>query len=383
MTELLSNWPEPILYLFAAAFILSIFFGIIARSTEFCPLGGIADYLHSGRTGRLGMYFFAIAVAILAVTIMGALQLVDFDKTRPPYRMSQFRWPTLLLGGFLFGIGMTMCRGCGMKNMINLGKGDGKAIIAILGMAMAAYGLLYLEGVFNFLVNGWSSPFNIDLASKFGMDYQDWGSAAAAFLGGDVEMWRIGLGAGLALTIMAIIFRSSDFRARKANMIGAILLGLIVSGAFYLSGGPMGAAAVSEAEFMDIPQYGMGTQSYTFIRPMGDLLLAATNPVPYIVTFGLVAFIGVGIGSFLMSLVTLSFRPQFFSSPLEAIRYLAGGLLVGLGGIMGMGCTLGQGVAGMSTMAIGSLVDLIALLIGALVGIKMQSGFMDDHEVIN
>ena len=383
MTEFLSNWPEPILHMFAVTFILSLFFGIIARSTEFCPLGGIADYLHSGRTGRLGMYFFAIAVAILAVTIMGALQLVDFDKTRPPYRMSQFRWPTLLLGGLLFGIGMTMCRGCGMKNMINLGKGDGKSILAILGMAVAAYALLYMEGVFNLLVNGWSSSFNIDLASKFGMSHQDWGSAAAAFIGGDVSMWRLGLGAGFALTIMLIIFRSKDFRARKANILGAVLLGLIVSGAFYLSGGPIGQLAGAEADFMDIPQYGMGTQSYTFIRPMGDLLLAATNPVPYIVTFGLVAFIGVGIGSFLMSLITLSFRPQFFSSPLEALRYLVGGLLVGLGGIMGMGCTLGQGVAGMSTMAIGSLVDLIALLIGAIIGIKMQSKFMDDHEVIN
>jgi len=102
--------------LFFVIFLVSIVFGAIARKTDFCPLGGIADVIHSGNTGRLSMYFFAIATAILGVTIFEALEIISADSTRPPYRMSQFRWPAYLVGGAFFGIGMTLCRGCGMNS---------------------------------------------------------------------------------------------------------------------------------------------------------------------------------------------------------------------------------------------------------------------------
>ena len=129
--------------LFLAIFLVSIFFGAVARKTDFCPLGGIADVVHSGNTGRLSMYFFAIAIAILGVTVSEALEVFSADGTRPPYRMSQFRWPAYLVGGAFFGIGMTLCRGCGMKNILNLGGGNLKAIVAILGMGAFNYKSLF------------------------------------------------------------------------------------------------------------------------------------------------------------------------------------------------------------------------------------------------
>lgn len=167
----------PIETLFFYAFLLSVVFGFVARMTSFCPLGGVADVVHSGNTGRLSAYFFAIAIAMLAMAAMEFFSLVNADGTRPPYRMSQFRWPGYVLGGFVFGVGMTLCRGCGMKNMINLGGGNLKALVAIAGMGGAAVTLLYIEGFYQTWFLSWMNPLTPDLA-QHGFEYQDLGTNA-------------------------------------------------------------------------------------------------------------------------------------------------------------------------------------------------------------
>jgi len=366
--------------LYIAAFSLSIFFGAIARKTLFCPLGGIADMVQNGNSGRFYMYIFAIGVAILGATALEALGVLSFDGTKPPYRMPQFRWAGYILGGFLFGVGMTMSRGCGMKNMLNIGSGDLRAFVAIAGMAIAGYTLLYVEGVMDTLF-GWVNTLSPNF-SDFEIAHQDLGSIAGHFFGGEVATWRLLMGLLLAGLFIAAAFRSTYFRARPANIIGGFLVGSIIIAAYYLSGGALGEAAGEISEFMDEPQFGLGMQSYTFIRPMGDTVQVLSSPFLYLITLGLVMFVGVGIGSLLYSVVSGSFKFQgipMATSP----RYFVGGLLVGTGGILGMGCTLGQGLAGTSTLALGSFVDLIALIVGAYVGIKLQPSFMDDHDVPN
>lgn len=364
--------------LYLTAFILSLAFGAIARRTDFCPLGGIADIIKEGNNGRFNMYIFAIGIAILGATVMEAFSVLSFDSTKPPYRMSQFRWSGYILGGFLFGIGMTFSRGCGMKNMLNLGSGDLRAIVAISGMAIAGYMLLYVEGVMGTLF-GWVNTLTPDLAES-GLEYQDLGSIAGHFSGGGVDTWRIILGLVFAAAFMGIAFRSSYFRNRINNIIGGFAIGFIIISAYYISGGQLGEGASEISDFLDEPQYGLGMQSYTFIRPMGDTLQVLTNPVLYLVTLGLVMFLGVGFGSLIYSLFNKTFKFRTINIS-TAPRYFIGGTLVGTGGILGMGCTLGQGLAGTSTLALGSFIDLIALIIGAYVGIKLQSNFMDDHDV--
>lgn len=376
---MIAEW-NPVYLLLFFTFLLSIIFGIIAQKTLFCPLGGIADWLQQRNTGRLGMYFLAIATAIAGVTVLEALGLVDFDHTRPPYRMAQFRWPGYVLGGLLFGIGMTLCRGCGMRSMLNFGSGNLKALVAIIGMGAAAVLLLYVEGIYETFFLSWISPISPDL-SLAGFSHSDLGTLVSGVLGVEVAWTRMVIGTTLAAILLMLVFRSADFRGRKANIVGGLAIGLLVVTAYYLTGGSFGEAAKEASEFMEQPQNGMGTQSYTFIRPMGDMLYLSVNPLAYLITFGLVAFFGVGVGSLLISLLTRGFQLRWFSSNREFFRYLAGGLMVGLGGILGLGCTLGQGIAGASTLALGSFVNLLFILLGAVIGIKLQSGFINDHQV--
>lgn len=376
---LLSNFDE-IEVLFISIFILSILFGALARKTDFCPLGGIADVVHSRNTGRLSMYFFAIAIAMFGVTILEAIEIFSVDSTVPPYRMSQFRWPAYLVGGLFFGIGMTLCRGCGMKSILNLGGGNLKTLVSISAMGSAAVMMLYYEGFFNDYFLSWVLPATPNL-EDYGISQQDLGSISSVFFGVDVAIMRIIIGLLTSFIILYFVFSSKDFLARKDNVIGGFAVGALIAVAFYISGGPIGELANEASDFSDMPQNGMGTQSYTFIRPMGDLLYIAANPEWYLLTFGLVAFLGVGAGSVLISVLTSRFQIVWFSSFKELLRYVIGGIMVGIGGILGMGCTLGQGIAGTSTLSLGSFVDLFALMVGAYFGIRMQKRFMLDHEV--
>ena len=376
----LGDLSEEVVNLFAVIFFVSIVFGMVARKTDFCPLGGIADVVHSSNTGRLSMYFFAIAIAIFGLTILEALEIISADNTRPPYRMSQFNWPAYLAGGFLFGVGMTLCRGCGMKSILNLGGGNLKTLVSILGMGGAAVLMLYVEGFFNDYFLSWVMPASLNFAD-YDLAHQDLGTIGNHLLGVDVSTMRVIIGLLLSLGLMYLVFRSYHFKARRDNWIGGFLIGVLIVSAFYISGGPIGELANEASDFSDNPQYGMGTQSYTFIRPMGDLLYISANPEWYILTFGLVAFLGVGAGSVIISILTRRFQIVWFNSIGEAVRYAVGGVMVGIGGILGMGCTLGQGIAGTSTLSLGSFVDLISLMLGAYLGIRMQKKFMIDHQV--
>lgn len=366
--------------LFFVIFGVSIFFGAVARKTDFCPLGGIADYIHRGNTGRLSMYFFAIAVAILGVSVFEALEIFGVDNTRPPYRMPQFRWLAYLIGGGIFGVGMTLCRGCGMRSIVNLGSGNLKTIVAILGMGGAAVLMLYVEGFFSDYFLSWILPTSPNF-DDYGLPHQDLGTIMSGFLGIETLSMRTMTGLLLSLLIMSLVFKSKDFIRRRDNWIGGFIIGALIVTAFYISAGPIGEAAKVASNFSDTPQNGMGTQSYTFIRPIGDLLYVSVNPQWHLLTFGLVAFLGVGMGSVLISIITRRFKIVWFSSISEAFRYAIGGIMVGIGGILGMGCTLGQGIAGTSTLSLGSFVDLFSLILGAYVAIRLQSRFMIDHKV--
>ena len=257
---------SPISELFFYAFLLSVFFGIVAKKTDFCPLGGIADIVDTGHTGRFRMYFFAIATAIIGITLLEAFNILDVDGTRPPYRMSQFRWPAYLVGGMFFGVGMTLCRGCGMKNMINLGSGNLKAIVAILGMGTAAVLMLYVEGFFSDYFLSWVMPLTPDL-SNTGYDHQDIGTLLSGIFNSDLANTRTVSGLVVAAIILVYVFRSSDFLERKANLIGGLFIGGCIVSAFWLSSSEIGIAAIEHSDFQEQPQNGMGVQSFTFIRP--------------------------------------------------------------------------------------------------------------------
>jgi uncharacterized membrane protein YedE/YeeE len=181
------------------------------------------------------------------------------------------------------------------------------------------------------------------------------------------------VGGLLALGLLIHVFRSADFRGSVDNMLGGAAVGLAVLAGWYLTGGPLGQAWKEYAEFATAVPSRVQVQSYTFISPMGDsvrYLLSPDNTT--LINFGVVALAGVILGSCVYALITHSFRIEWFVSFKDFVNHAVGGVLMGVGGVLAMGCTVGQAITGMSTLALGSLLTFFAIVIGAAATMKYQ-----------
>jgi uncharacterized membrane protein YedE/YeeE len=361
----------PNLQVLLGGFVIALILGAVANKTHFCTMGAVSDWVNIGDSGRMRAWLLALTVALLGVLVLENLGLVTFDDTRPPYRTANFAWARYLVGGMLFGIGMTLASGCGNKNLVRIGGGNLKAVVVVLVAGYFAY-LMTRTDFYGIVFHSWVQPIAINLGAA-GVVGQDLGSLAAAFTGDDPGMLRLVIGGGLALLLLIVLFRSADFRANRDNLFGGTVVGLCVLGAWYLTGGTLGQSAIEEAEWMDIRPDGVGVQSYTFINPMGEALYFVANGASRtLLTFGVVAFAGVIMGSFLYALFSRGFRIEWFTSLADFVRHVIGGALMGIGGVLAMGCTIGQGITGVSTLALGSILALGAIILGSAATMKVQ-----------
>src|SRR5207249_10064757 len=97
-------------------------------------------------------------------------------------------------------------------------------------------------------------------------------------------------------------------------------------------------------------------ESFSFVAPVAYLLelLMLWSDQSRIVTFGVAGVLGMMSGSAAMALATRTFRWEGFASVEDLVNHIAGGVLMGFGGVTAVGCTIGQGLTGRSTLALGS-----------------------------
>ena len=391
-----SAWSTMIWSTFALAVIL----GAVVNKTNFCTMGAVSDWVNMGDKGRIRAWMFAIAVALLGVTIFETQGLVSPDLAFPPYRSGTLIWAENILGGFLFGIGMTFGSGCGNKTLIRLGGGNIKSIMVFLIIGVIAYFMINpLPGsdqtLMSLIFLDWIRPLAVTLDGG----YQDFGTILAG--PENSASARLWIGLVLSLALLIFVFKSADFRSSFDNILGGLVVGLVVVGAWYVTSNIQlgyesdfdGEVNVSMREYLDPttsqwdmaeatreswestkPDMNSGSpQSFTFINPLGQTLgFFATGMEKAKLTFGVAIVLGVILGSFLWSLLTKSFRIEWFASVGDFFNHLVGGILMGFGGVLALGCTIGQGVTGVSTLALGSYLSLISIIFGSALTMKIQ-----------
>ncbi len=365
-------------------FLIAVVLGAVANKTNFCTMGAVSDWVNMGDTGRLRAWLFAITVAIFGVLVLEATGLVTLPgDTFPPYRTSNFSWLRYVLGGVLFGIGMTLGSGCGNKTCVRIGGGNIKSILVLVVASIAAYIMLWGdiggEGFFDVVFNSWIAPTSINLAA-YGIQSQELGAIAAGISGADAASLHYIVGGILGAALLVAVFKSTDFRGSFDNILGGLVVGLAVIAGWYITGGSMGSAWKDYAEFAtEIPSR-VSVQSYTFISPMGDSVRYLMNPGKLaLLNFGVMALTGVIVGSFLYSIVTRKFRIEWFASGKDFLNHAVGGALMGFGGVLSMGCTIGQGVTGISTLALGSILTFVSIVFGSALTMKIQYYMLDEQ----
>ncbi|MDH5471752.1 MAG: YeeE/YedE family protein, partial [Gammaproteobacteria bacterium] len=187
--------------------------------------------------------------------------------------------------------------------------------------------------------------------------------------------------------ILALVFRSADFRSTKNNILAGVVIGLCVVGAWYVSGSMAhidldgesyswtGYASDENWSMLEEKKRpdGIAVQSYTFINPIGESLRYAVSGFnSNAFTFGLAALFGVIAGSLFWSVISRSFRIEWFVNLRDFVTHIIGGVLMGIGGILALGCTIGQGITGVSTLALGSMLALVSIIFGSALTMKIQ-----------
>jgi len=369
-----------------AVFAISIVLGAVVNKTNFCTMGAVSDWVNMGDLGRIRAWILAMAVATLGVVILENMGMVSPGNAFPPYRATNLIWAENILGGVMFGIGMTLGSGCGNKTLIRIGGGNLKSIIVLLIIGLIAYYMVNPfpdsdQTLFTVLFYKWIRPMAIELGRA-----QDIGTLISAEKAITV---RLVVGIVLSLAALIFVFKSTDFRRNRDNILGGLVVGLAVLGGWYVSSS-VGIDVEGEQYTMSKyyeewdmlsdssegkPSSGfpLRPQSYTFINPMGQTLgYVAGGLHRNAVTFGIMALFGVMVGSFLWSIISKSFRFEWFASGKDFINHFVGAIFMGFGGVLGLGCTVGQGITGVSTLAVGSFLTLFSIIFGSAITMKVQ-----------
>ncbi|MEO5701980.1 MAG: YeeE/YedE family protein [Casimicrobiaceae bacterium] len=355
------------------AFAVATVFGAVAQRVNFCTMGAVTDYVNFGDLRRMRMWLLAIAVAIAGAAVLRATGLVDFAKSI--YTAPRVSWLSHLVGGFLFGFGMTLSSGCGSKTLLRVGAGNLKSLIVLVFLGISAY--MTLKGLFAvFRVNA-LDPLRFDV-SALGASTSDLGTVAAALgLGAAATVW---VPLVVAALVGGFVFVNRDFRASREMVVGGILIGAVIVAGWYISG-HIGYLTEdpSTLEEKFVATNSGRAESYSFVAPVAYLLelLLFWSDQSRVVTFGIAGVLGMIIGSTATALVTRTFRWEGFTSIDDLAHHIVGGMLMGFGGVTALGCTVGQGLTGISTLALGSFLALGAIVTGSVVAVRYQEWRLD------
>lgn len=352
----------------ALGFALAFIFGYVGNKTSFCTLGAVSDIVNMGDWNRMRMWLLAIAVAILGANGLALAGLVDLSKSF--YTGPNFTWLSFIVGGLLFGAGMTLASGCGSKTLIRIGGGNLKSVVVAVFLAIAAY--MTLKGLF--------AQWRVTLLAPVAVNFEAWGlkgqDLPTLFAGatGDRRAWQLILAVALGGGLLGHVFRSREFRAHREYLLGGAVVGLLVAAGWYVTG-HLGYR--ENPETLDLAFFGTNSrmaESLTFVAPFAfslELLMLWTDKSLGI-TFGIATVAGVIAGSAVYALVSRTFRWETFTSAADMGRHMLGGVLMGFGGVTALGCTVGQGITGFSTLALGSILTFCAIIAGAVATMKYE-----------
>lgn len=324
-----------------------ILLGLAARLGRFCTLGAIEDALYGEDRRGVRMWALALAVAILGAFGLAAAGLLDFSKTL----YAAVAWNPLasIVGGLLFGYGMAIAGNCGFGALARLGGGDLRSLVILVVMGVSAYATMLgpLSGLRLALFP--VRPAGLGEAS---LGYAHWAAEA-------LEAPALAPAAAIAIGLSVYALAARDFRRSTRHVVWGVMVGLaIVSGW-------AGMSWLGEASFEAVRPV-----SHSFTAPMGELILYLMTSDGGDLSFALGSVAGVLSGAMLGAMLKGETRWEACEDPRELKRQIAGGALMGVGGVLAAGCSVGQGLTAFSTLTFGAPVALAAIFAGAALGLR-------------
>ena len=342
--------PIPLL-MAGLGFAIGAAFGATARLAEFCTLGAIADAFLAADRRRLRSWLLAIAVAALVSQAMDAAGWIDLRKSI--YLTADLPWLGAALGGLCFGFGMALVGTCGYGALIRLGGGDLRYLVVAVVLAVAAY--MTLGGLFGVFRVGVIEATNLELGAE-SQGLVDLLAGATGLSAADLRWPVVGL---VVAGLLLYCFADPGFRRSRPAVLGGAVMGLLVAAGWFATG------VLGADDFDPAP-----LRSLTFAPPVGDALLYLMTFTGATIDFGIGSVAGVIFGAFLANRAKGTLRLEGFDGKREMLRHLGGATLMGFGGVTALGCTVGQGITAISTLALSGPLALGAIFLGAFMGLR-------------
>lgn len=342
-------------------FVAGLAFGALTHRTNFCSMGSISDIVSFGDFRRLRAWLLAMAVAITGAQTLHALGVIDLGET--VYLASSVNWFGGILGGLIFGYGMVLSSGCPGRNLVRVGGGDLKALVVLLFIGL--FGYMAVRGLTAPLRVSIMAGTSYDLAAN-GIESQQLGAIIAGLTGLPETTARLGSAAVVVLGLLAFCFGNAEFRRSQRNVVAGVGIGLLIVAGWWATG-VLGADDFDPAELV----------SLTFISPAGEGLQYLLTFTGSTIDFGIATVGGAIVGAFLSSILAGRFIVTAFYDKNDTVRHMIGGAMMGTGGVLALGCTIGQGITGMSTLGIGSVIALLAIIAGGVIGVKFMERMVD------
>ncbi|MDJ0685761.1 MAG: YeeE/YedE family protein [Alphaproteobacteria bacterium] len=327
--------------------------GFTARFTRFCTLSAVETALYGGNWRQIRMWLLAIAVAALGTAILVDRGLVDLSETAHYLPRVAIAGP--VIGGFLFGLGMSAVGTCGFGSILRVGGGDLRGLVAVIVIGLVGY--MTIRGLLAIPRLTLIEPLSIPLPQG---ENASIGALFAMATGWDREAIQLPVAVVVSGALAVWCLAGADFRRNPKMVSGGVIVGLVVVAGWFVTG------YIGADDFDPQP-----VESVSFVAAAGSAVIYLMTYTGSTVSFpvGLVA--GVLVGSFLAAWVKHELRLEGFDEPREMRRHLGGAVLMGAGGVIAMGCSIGQGLSGVSTLAVPSFLALLSIWAGAAVGLRI------------
>jgi uncharacterized membrane protein YedE/YeeE len=328
--------------------LIGLVYGSVGLLSGFCLMSGLRGWWAEGDGRLIRTYALALGVAIAASQLLAAGGLVDLGKSI--YLQPSFSAPLMFFGGLLFGYGMVLSNGCGARALVLLGRGNLRSFVVVIVLGIFA----------EMTLKGLIAPARIAVLQV--------SETAATLTSVPALLSTIGLNeiparmlatSIMSATLIIFAFAHLPFRRSPGQIAAGLVVGILIAVGWFATG------YLGADDFNPAP-----VTSLTFIAPIADALQYVMLSTGSALNFGIVTVFGVFAGSLLTALATGRFHWEGYTSPRHMLRSAGGAALMGVGGVMAYGCSIGQGLTGLSTLALASFVAVAGILAGTAAGLR-------------
>lgn len=337
ITPLMGSWGETPTITVTGG-VIGLLFGFLAHRSRFCLRSASIEFARGTREGKLTVWLFAFATAVLLTQLFILAGWLDVREARQLSQRGSLSGAAI--GGAMFGAGMILARGCSSRLLVLAAQGNLRALLSGLVFAVTAQAAL----------TGVLSPWRTAMAG--------WWTVEGGNARDLIAMTGIGHEGGAlfgALWLAAALIWARRQGVQFWGWFGAVGVGAMVALAWLLT------YQESRVAFDTI----IPIQALSFTGPSADVLMLVLSPPGQPLKFDLGLVPGVFLGSFLSALLWRELKLEGFQGGQAMRRYIVGAMLMGFGGMLAGGCAVGAGVSGAAVFTITSWVTLAAIWVAA------------------